>query len=96
MSFDFFRERLKSFYSAYKKFALPNERYSVEFRIEAFNLFNATNYISPSSSVGSVNSTSGAPSYSTGFGSFSGSTGLYPSRRVQLALQSFTAYPTPS
>jgi hypothetical protein len=73
--------------AAHKKFALPNERYNAEFRIEAFNLSNATNYISPSSSVGSVNSTSGAPSYSTGFGSFSGSSSVYPSRQVQLALR---------
>ncbi len=73
--------------AAHKRFTLPNERYNAEFRIEAFNLFNATNYISPSSSIGSVNSTSGAPSYSTGFGSFSGSGSVYPSRQVQLALR---------
>jgi Carboxypeptidase regulatory-like domain/TonB-dependent Receptor Plug Domain/TonB dependent receptor len=73
--------------AAHKKFTLPNERYNAEFRIEAFNVFNSTNYISPSSSVGSVNSTSGAPSYSTGFGSFTGSSNVYPSRQVQLALR---------
>lgn len=73
--------------AVHKKFTLPNERYNAEFRVEAFNLLNATNYISPSSSVGSVNSTSGAPSYSTGFGSFTGSTSVYPSRQVQLALR---------
>jgi len=73
--------------SAHKKFALPNERYNIEFRIEAFNVFNATNYISPSSNVGSVNSTSGAPTYSSSFGSFTGSTSVYPSRQVQLALR---------
>ena len=73
--------------AAHKKFTLPNERYNAEFRIEAFNLFNATNYISPSSAVGSVNSTSGAPTYSTGFGSFSGSSSVYPSRQVQLVLR---------
>ena len=73
--------------AAHKRFTLPNERYYAEFRIEAFNVLNATNYISPTSSVGSVNSTSGAPSYSTGFGSFTGSTSVYPSRQVQLALR---------
>ncbi len=73
--------------AAHKRFTLPNERYNAEFRIEAFNLFNATNYISPSSSIGSVNSTSGAPSYNTGFGSFTGSSSVYPSRQVQLALR---------
>ena len=73
--------------AAHKKFTLPNERYNAEFRIEAFNVLNATNYISPSSSVGSVNSTSGAPTYSTGFGSFTGSSSVYPSRQVQLVLR---------
>jgi hypothetical protein len=74
--------------AAHKKFTLSNnDRYSAEFRIEAFNVLNATNYISPSSSVGSVNSTSGTPSYGTGFGSFTGSTSVYPSRQVQLALR---------
>jgi len=73
--------------SAHKRFALPNERYSAEFRIEAFNLLNATNYISPSSSVATVNATSGVPSYTSSFGSFSGSTSVYPSRQVQLALR---------
>lgn len=73
--------------AAHKKFTMPNERYTADFRIEAFNLFNATNYISPSSNIGSVNSTSRTPSYSTGFGSFSGSTSVYPSRQVQLALR---------
>ncbi len=73
--------------AAHKTFTLPNDRYSAEFRLEAFNVLNATNYISPSSSVGSVNSTTGAPTYSTGFGSFSGSTSVYPSRQVQVALR---------
>jgi len=73
--------------SAHKKFVLPNERYSAEFRIEAFNLFNAVNYISPSSNVGSLNSTSGAPTYSSSFGSFTGSTSVYPPRQVQLVLR---------
>ena len=73
--------------AAHKTFALPNDRYNAEFRIEAFNVFNATNYISPSSSVGSVNSTSGTPTYSSSFGSFTGSTSVYPSRQVQLVLR---------
>lgn len=73
--------------SAHKKFTLPNERYNAEFRIEAFNVLNATNYINPSTIVGSVNSTSGVPSYNTGFGTFSGATSVYPSRQVQLVLR---------
>jgi hypothetical protein len=73
--------------AAHKKFTLPNERYSAEFRIEAFNVLNATNYISPGSSAGSINSNSGAFSASGSFGQFSGSTSVYPSRQVQLALR---------
>ena len=73
--------------AAHKKFTLPDERYSAEFRIEAFNVLNATNYISPTSNVGSVNSSSGAPNYSASFGTFSGATSVYPSRQVQLALR---------
>ena len=73
--------------AAHKAFTLPDDRYRAEFRIEAFNVLNATNYISPSSSLGSVNSTNGTPSYNGGFGSFSGSSSVYPSRQVQLALR---------
>ena len=73
--------------SAHKKFTLPNERYSAEFRIEAFNVLNATNYISPGTSIGSVNSTTGAFTASGSFGQFSGTSSVYPSRQVQLALR---------
>jgi Carboxypeptidase regulatory-like domain/TonB-dependent Receptor Plug Domain len=73
--------------AAHKKFAVINDRYSAEFRIEAFNVFNATNYISPGSSIGSVNSNTGAYTPSGGFGQFTGATSVYPSRQVQLALR---------
>ena len=73
--------------SAHKKFTLPNERYNAEFRIEAFNVFNATNYISPSASVGSVNANNGTFSAAANFGSFTGSSSVYPSRQVQVALR---------
>ncbi len=73
--------------AAHKTFSLPNERCTAEFRIEAFNVLNATNYISPGSSIGTVNSTSGVLSPSGGFGQFSGATSVYPSRQVQLALR---------
>lgn len=72
--------------SAHKKFTVPKEWFTVEFRIEAFNVLNATNYLSPSAAVGSVNSTTGAPTYNSGFGSFT-SGNVYPSRQVQLALR---------
>lgn len=73
--------------AAHKTFVLPGERFKAEFRMEAFNVLNATNYISPSTSVGSINSTTGAASYNASFGVFSGSTSVYPSRQVQLALR---------
>lgn len=73
--------------AAHKKFTLTNNRYSMEFRIEAFNVLNATNYISPGTSIGSVNSNSGAFTPSGSFGQFSGSSSVYPSRQVQLALR---------
>jgi len=73
--------------AAHKKFTLPNDRYSMEFRIEAFNVLNATNYISPGTSIGTVNSNSGAFTPSGSFGQFSGSSSVYPSRQVQLALR---------
>jgi len=73
--------------AAHKKFTLPQERYSLEFRLEAFNVFNATNYINPGSAIGTVNSTSGALSTSGSFGQFSGATSVYPSRQVQVALR---------
>jgi hypothetical protein len=73
--------------AAHKKFTLPNDRYSAEFRLEAFNVLNATNYISPGTSIGSVNSNSGAFTASGSFGQFSGASSVYPSRQVQLALR---------
>lgn len=73
--------------AVHKKFALPNDRYNAEFRIEAFNVLNATNYISPGTSIGSVNSTTGAFTPSGSFGQFSGTSSVYPSRQVQLALR---------
>ena len=73
--------------AAHKKFFLINERYSAEFRIEAFNVLNLTNYLSPGSSIGSINSNSGAFTPSGGFGQFTGSSSVYPSRQVQFALR---------
>ncbi len=73
--------------AAHKTFTLPDDRYSAEFRVEAFNALNATNYISPGSSIGTVNSTSGVLSASSSFGQFSGATSVYPSRQVQVALR---------
>ena len=50
---------------------LPKERYSAEFRIEAFNVLNATNYISPTSNIGTVNSNTGVFTPNASFGQFS-------------------------
>jgi len=73
--------------AAHKKFTLLTDRQTLEFRIEAFNVLNATNYISPTANIGSVNSTSGVFSPNGSFGQFAGSTSVYPARQVQLALR---------
>lgn len=72
--------------AAHKRFALLTEGQTLEFRIEAFNVLNATNYISPNTSIGSVGAT-GVLSPNGSFGTFSGSTSVFPSRQVQLALR---------
>ena len=73
--------------AAHKRFTLPQERYSLEFRLEAFNVLNATNYISPTANIGTVNSNTGVFTPNASFGQFSGATSVYPSRQVQVALR---------
>jgi Carboxypeptidase regulatory-like domain/TonB-dependent Receptor Plug Domain len=72
--------------SAHKKFPLFSESQSLEFRIEAFNVLNATNYIGPNTNIGTVGAT-GVLSPNGSFGTFSGSTSVFASRQVQLALR---------
>jgi Carboxypeptidase regulatory-like domain/TonB-dependent Receptor Plug Domain/TonB dependent receptor len=72
--------------SAHKNFALFTETQSLEFRIEAFNVLNSTNYISPNTNIGTVGAT-GVLSPNASFGTFSGSTSVFPSRQVQVALR---------
>jgi hypothetical protein len=73
--------------AAHKKFTLLSDRQTLEFRIEAFNVLNATNYISPTANIGTVNSSTGIFNPNASFGTFSGSTSVFPSRQVQLALR---------
>ena len=73
--------------AAHKRFALTPERVGLQFRLEAFNVLNSTNYISPTSNVATVNGTTGVPTYNSSFGTFTGSTSVYPSRQVQVALR---------
>lgn len=62
----------------HKTFALWGEHRTLQFRIEAFNALNATNYALPNSSV----------SAGASFGAFTSSqSSVYPSRQVQLALR---------
>lgn len=72
--------------AAHKKFLLPFDNSNLEFRIEAFNVLNATNYISPGTNIGTATS-SGGFNPNASFGTYSGSTSVYPSRQVQLALR---------
>jgi hypothetical protein len=60
----------------HKSLPLWSDASRLEFRVEAFNLFNSTNYEYPDSSI-----TDGG-----NFGAYS-STVVYPSRQVQLALR---------
>ena len=72
--------------SAHKRFALKSEAQTLEFRIEAFNVLNATNYISPTTNIGTVSAT-GVLNPSASFGTFSGSSAVFPSRQVQIAMR---------
>jgi len=57
----------------HKRFQLSPERFGLEFRAEAFNVLNATNYTSPNSTAGS-----------SSFGAY---TSAYPARQLQLAMR---------
>lgn len=59
----------------HKNFSLWSETSSLEFRAEAFNLFNSVNYQSPNSDISS-----------SSFGSYT-SSGVYPARQLQVALR---------
>jgi hypothetical protein len=72
--------------AAHKRFNLLAEAQTLEFRVEAFNVLNATNYISPNTSIGTEGAT-GVLSKNGSFGAFSGSTSVFPSRQVQVALR---------
>ncbi len=72
--------------AAHKQFPLPAEHAALEFRMEAFNVLNATNYLTPGQNIGTVNA-SGVLSPNASFGTFSGSMSVYPARQVQLALR---------
>ena len=72
--------------AAHKNFPLLSDRQNLEFRIEAFDVFNATNYIAPNTNIGSVGAT-GVLSPNAAFGTFSGSSEVFPSREVQFALR---------
>ncbi|QHN05380.1 hypothetical protein FTO74_06700 [Granulicella sp. WH15] len=64
--------------AAHKSFNLGSEARTLQFRIEAFNVLNATNFAQPDTTL-----TDGA-----NFGTFSSAlTSLFPSRQVQLALR---------
>lgn len=59
----------------HKQFSLPVERATLDFRAEAFNILNKTNWAAPD------------PNLSDGNGSFGAITSAYPSRQLQFALK---------
>lgn len=61
--------------AAHKSFRLWSDASSLEYRMEAFNVLNATNYQTPDGNIS--NGTLGAFTASS----------LYPSRQVQMALR---------
>ncbi len=72
--------------SAHKRFTLMSEAQSLEFRIEAFNVLNAVNYIAPNTNIGTVSAV-GILNPNGSFGTFSGSNSVFPPRQVQIALR---------
>jgi hypothetical protein len=59
----------------HKKFSLWDEHNNLEFRAEAFNLFNSVNYQAPNADISS-----------SSFGSYTASS-VYPARQLQVALR---------
>ncbi len=67
----------------HKAFPVWKERTKLEFRMEAFNLFNRTNFLTPDSNATNVRFDT-AGNYTGNFGKI---TGTFPARQIQFALK---------
>jgi hypothetical protein len=67
----------------HKSFPLWKEDKRLEFRMEAFNLFNRTNFLTPNTSANNI-SFDAAGNYTGNFGKI---TGAFPARQIQFALK---------
>jgi hypothetical protein len=67
----------------HKAFPVWKESTKLEFRMEAFNLFNRTNFLTPDSNASNVRFDA-AGNYTGNFGKI---TGTFPARQIQFALK---------
>ncbi|MBS1787705.1 MAG: TonB-dependent receptor [Acidobacteria bacterium] len=68
----------------HKAFPVWHERTRLEFRMEAFNLFNRSNFQVPNTSASSIRIVNGAPAPGGSYGQI---TSTYPARQIQFALK---------
>lgn len=68
----------------HKAFPVWKERTKLEFRMEAFNLFNHTNFTTPDGNASNIRIVNGAP---TSGGSYGTIRSAFPARQIQFALK---------
>jgi hypothetical protein len=68
----------------HKSFPLWRESTRLEFRMEAFNLFNRSNFLVPDTNASNIRIVGGVP---TAGGSYGRITGTFPARQIQFALK---------
>ncbi len=68
----------------HKSFPIFRESTRLEFRMEAFNLFNRSNFMVPNTSASNIRIVNGAPAPG---GSYGRITGTFPARQIQFALK---------
>ena len=68
----------------HKSFPIFRESTSLVFRMEAFNLFNRSNFLVPDTNASNIRIVNGAPVLGGGYGGISGT---FPARQIQFALK---------
>jgi len=71
----------------FKKISLPGERLKLEFRAEAYNVFNRTNFTTMDTRAQFTIDTTNGNSLVQRNAAFGNFTAAYPKRRLQLALR---------